>query len=76
MIPTDNLSFIQVGEEPGRRMQNDDKKKNTKKKMAGKDDPTDSTDSMTRVILTPTTIATEKEDGTNFTATVTTAAAA
>ena len=75
MTPTGNLSLIQVGEEPGRSMQNNNKNKNNKKKMAGKEGATDSTDSMTRVISTPTTTTAEKGDDTDSTATVTAAAA-
>ena len=75
MSLTGNLSFIQVGEEPGRWIQNNNKNKNTKKKTAGKEDATDSTASMMRAMSTPTTVTAEKEDDTGSTATVTTAVA-
>ena len=48
-------------------MQNDNKSKNTKKKMAEKEDATGSTATMTKAILTPTTITDEKEDDTDLT---------
>ena len=73
MTPTGNLSFIQVGEEPKRRTQNN--KKKTKMNMAEKEDATDSTATMTTGIFALTTITAEKEDGTDSTAIVTTALA-
>ena len=75
MTPTGNLSFIQVGEDPKRWMQNDNKNKNTKMNTAEKEDATDSTATMTTAIFAPTTITTEKEDNTESTTTVTTATA-
>ena len=73
MTPTGNLSFIQVGEEPRRWMQNDNKNKNTKMNMAEKEHTTDSTATMTTANFTPTTIKAEKEEDTDSPATVTTA---
>ena len=76
MTPSGNLSFIQVGEEPKRWMQNDNKNnKNTKMNMAEKEDATDSTATMTAAIFAPTTITAEKEDGADSTSTATTATA-
>ena len=75
MTPTGNLSLVQVGEGPRRWMKNENINKSNDKNTAAKEDATDSTDSMTKLISIPTTIMAEKEDDTDSTATVTTAAA-
>ena len=75
MTVTGNLSLVQVGEGPRRWIQNNNKNKSNDKNTAAKEDATDSTASMTKLISIPTTIMAEKEDDTDSTATVTTAAA-
>ena len=56
-------------------MQNDNKNKSNNKNTAAKEDATDFTAPMTKLISIPTTIMAEKEDDTDSTATVTTVAA-
>ena len=73
--PACNLSLAQVEEGPRRWMQSDCKNKNSNKDTAAKEDATDSTASMTKLVSVPTTVMAEKEDDTDSTATVTTAAA-
>ena len=75
MTPTGNLSLVQVGEGPRRWMKNENINKSNDKNTAAKEDATDSTDSMRKLISIPITSMAEKEDDTESTATVTTAAA-
>ena len=64
-----------MGEGPRRWMQTDNKNESNNKNTAAKEDTTDSIASMTKLISVPITIMAEKEDDTDSTATVATAAA-